>query len=130
MTSLIDFLIQFKYIYFYPGNFIGSFFPSGVATSILDGLSNLQDDGHLSPASQVKIPLLQILVIILGLFFRFLGLAIILFISMFFWGTLLSLILKCLFFSPRLKDFVKACLSVCFAIASVVAVAVAIYTNL
>ena len=130
MTSLIDFLIQFKDIYFYPGNFIGSFFPSGVASSILDGLSNLQENGHLSPASQVKIPLLQILVLILGLFFRFLGLAIILFISMFFWGTLLSLILKCLFFSPRLKDFVKACLSVCFTIASVVAVAVAIYTNL
>jgi len=130
MTSLIDFLIQFKDIYFYPGNFIGSFFPSGVTTSILDGFSNLEDNENLSPASTVKIPLLKILVLILGLFFNFLGLAIILFISMLFWATLMLLLLNCLFFAPRIKDFVKACLSVCNAIASVVAVAVAIYTKL
>jgi len=43
---------------------------------------------------------------------------------------LISLFLNCLFFAPRIKDFVKACLLVCNAIASVVAVAVAIYTNL
>ena len=130
MTSLIDFLIQFKDIYFYPGNFIGSFFPGDFTESFLVGLSNWEDDGHLSPASTVKIPLLKIFVIVLGKILSFLGGLIILFISMLFWSTLMFLLLNCLFFSPRIKDFVQACLSVCFAIVSVVAVAVAIYTNL
>ena len=48
---------------------------------------------------------------------------------MVFWSILVFSIPK-LFIFPRIKDFVGSCLAVCMLIASVVAIAMGIYTNL